>query len=245
MKTSKNNTSSNEVKNSPINNVIINETEQTVFLEGAKVETKQTVSINVTQKTVSELTSGKKDYTNHLKGIETNLDNRIKLMQSEAYKPIAIPYLNAANVKKEDFNKPYIFGCYCQLLINEKVYFCKIVKLNEKNLLTIDTLEKVINEKVISTKITFSILEKGFLIGKNEKDITLTKLVGGENTFYTLQIITTLSFNEMLTKLAMYKKELNRLKMQTEKAEKVKILKIDFSKMTTEEFNIWKSSQAV
>ena len=213
-----------------------NETVNSVNAIAKDVVIVHNVNTNVVEKKVNELTVSKSGLNSLLKLTEKSVNQRFKVIQSIAYSDQMKNFLNAANLKKEDFNKPNLFNCFTKVVTIDNeieiVNFYQITKISE-------TVKELTFEGKVP-EINISICDKGFLLSTENNKITLSK---NEN-FYTLTEIETLTFNQILSRLAGYKKQLQINSVKAVKdaenllkpAKVEKAPKINFAKMTVDEF---------
>ena len=209
------------------------------FNEVAKANVIHKPNTNVSEPIVNVLQSTKKDYSTKVAKKEKSLSYRVALLKDEANSIEGKAFLNAANLTIDDLTVPNVLGCFTSIVVNGKSHFCKIVKLNSDNVLNFATLEILSGAKIENVDFKFSILDKNYLSSTKNNEILILK---GDSKF-TLQIVESLSFNTVLSKLAAYKKEKVRLKtkafLDKQKAEnealKPKKVNVDITKMSKEE----------
>lgn len=174
---------------------------------------------------VNELQATKKQVVNNVTAKTKTLGFRVNLLRDECETEAGKAFLNAANLTKDDVTVPNVLKCFTSMLVNEKPFFVKIVKLTEKNQLTFETLEAVMGAKIETVTFKFSCLDKNFLSSTANGEVLIIK----NNVKYTLQIVETLNFNQVLSKIASYKRQ-----SQVDAAKKI----VDDAKIAKELLNV-------
>lgn len=161
-------------------------------------------SLNVKEVVINELQSTKKTVVQNVTAKTKTLAFRVALLQTECETSIGKAFLNAANLTKDDVNVPNVLKCFTSILVDGKPQFCRIIKLSNENAFTFEKAQ------IIDFK--FSILDKNYTFTALDGKVILSKGVSK----FTVSIIDTLNFNQVLSKLASYKKQ-----AQTDAANKV------------------------
>lgn len=133
------------------------------------------------------------------------LSKFIKPLQTTIYDPKSISFLNASNLKREDFNIPNIIKCFTYLKVNEQKIDCKVIKMNDTNTLTFDFISKYMESDIETIDIHFSILDKNYSYKIMDNKIILQK----NGADYTLKIFH-IGYNDILIRLPKYMKEVRK-----------------------------------
>lgn len=198
------------------------------------VETKIDVISEKSEKTKVNITAKK---------MQNSLKNKVEILvnvlqNTEEGKN----YLNLSGCKIEDVTVENIKNIYSNVIFkNGKKQFFKFVKLSDNNLLLREDVKNVFDTEIDRFELAYNEKNQKFMQILNSEKILFNK----NGIDYTIKIVDTLSYIEVLNRIKSYKAQKlifeNRIKNAKEKSEKVQ--KIDFSKLTLDELIALKKAE--
>lgn len=208
------------------------------------VNVAQKVSTNVESKidVISEK-SEKTKVNVSAKKMQNSLKNKVEILvnvlqNTEEGKN----YLNLSGCKIEDVTVENIKNIYSNIIFkNDKKQFFKFVKLSDNNLLLREDVKNVFDTEIDRFELAYNEKNQKFMQILNSDKILFNK----NGIDYTIKIVETLSYIEVLNRIKSYKAQKlifeNRIKNEKEKSEEVQ--KIDLSKLTLDELIAMKKAE--
>jgi len=202
-----------------------------------KVNTNVVSSIDVisekTEKTKVNITAKKK---------QNSLKNRVEILRDVLLNTIeGKSYMNLSGYKIEDVTVENIKNIYSNVVLkNGKKQFFKFVVSNEKNVVLKSDILNIFESEIDNFELAYNEKNRKFLpILNSDKILFLCGKIE-----YTIKIVETLSYIEVLNRIKSYKvaKMLfeNRIEREAQKAQKAQ--KVDYNKMTLDEIIAHKKS---
>ncbi len=100
----------------------------------------------------------------------------------------------------DEFSFENIEQCFTRLIINDFVYFCRLIRMTDDNLMTYNKLESTIPKGAIIFGTTFAVFEKDFEPNYDEGFVYIKNEIE-----YTIQIVRSFSLESVLKRLVKFK----------------------------------------
>lgn len=204
-----------------------------------KVNTNVSEDVNIT----SEKTE-KTFVVQSCKRVQNSLKNRVAILVNELQTTShGKEYLNLSGCDITDITVENIKNIYSNIIFdNGKKQFFKFVKLNEKNVLLKSDVLLQYDAKSINFELAYNEKNRKYLpILNSDKILFLCNKIE-----YTIKVIETLQYSEILTRIKSYKSAKmlfdNREQKAIEKTQQAK--KIDFSKLSLDELIAIKKAES-
>jgi hypothetical protein len=133
--------------------------------------------------------------------IELIIKTLIKALSKENHSA----YLKFEGLKIDDFIYSNIIGCFTNLIINGQKINCKIIKINESNVMTYEFISDYLECDIETIDLELSIIDEGYTFEFLYEKIFLYK----GNEIFTLKILH-VDHNDIISRLPKYMKEIRK-----------------------------------